>query len=93
MWEFLSKNKLEDLLEKLIDKKMTRKKQVDELEGLWKFLSKNKLGDLLEKLIDRGYTTVESLSLIDKQRVDKLGLKIGEVDQLVSVLEVIFTYS
>ena len=72
---------------------MTRKKQVDELEGLWKFLSKNKLGDLLEKLIDRGYTTVESLSLIDKQRVDKLGLKIGEVDQLVSVLEVIFTYS
>ena len=87
MWEFLSRNELEDLFEKLIEKKLTKKDQVNELERLLEFLSRNELEDLFEKLIDKGFTTERGLFLINTKNVKKLDLEFGEENRLLSALE------
>ena len=87
MWEFLSKNNLgEKWLEKLIEKNLTRKEQVDELEKVWEFLSKNNLGDLFEKLVDKGVTTFDALNTIDNENVGLLKLEPFESIRLLRVL-------
>lgn len=79
----------EEWLEKLIEKKLTSKKQVEELEKLWEFLSENRLEELFERLVDKGVTTLESLYMINKENVDKLhlGLEPLEALRLLKVLE------
>ena len=78
MWKFLSNNELGDLFEKLIEKKLTRKQQVEELEKLWKFLSENKLGDLFEKFLNISKDTIHN---------NKIGLEYAKEVRLLSVLD------
>ena len=76
-------------MEKLIEKNLTRKEQVDELEEVWKFLSKNNLGHLFEKLVAKGVTRLERLRKINRLNAEeyKLGLYFAEKEDLLSVLE------
>ena len=76
-----------DLFEKLIEKKLTRKEQVNELEEVWKFLSKNNLGDLFEKLVEKGVTTLEILHKVSKENVESLDLQSFQQGILLSTLK------
>ena len=88
MWKFLSENNLGNLFEKLIDKQLTRKEQVNELEELWKFLSENNLKDLFERLVDKKIITIESLLKISKDTIHNynVGLEYAEEERLLSAL-------
>ena len=76
-------------MEKLIEKNLTRKQQVDELEKVWEFLSENKLEDLFENLVGNGVTSRKDLLNISSDTIHEynLGLNYAEQKRLLSVLK------
>ena len=87
MWEFLSKNELGNLFNKLIDKNLTGKEQVEKFEQIWTYPCDRNI-PLFVKMVLNGYYEPKMIRELTVEKVSDLSwLEASERNFLVTSLK------